>query len=148
MTATTVDRDTARKDIDAPLSYTMKGNTKIPAGVLVCSDASGYAVNAADTAAYHLLGRSNALVDTTSAGPLGQLADGVASIECEHGVFKFGNSGIVLADVGKLAYVLDNQTVCLSGGTSHTIAAGIIVAYVSATEVWIDTRKRSLTATT
>lgn len=145
MAATTQERDTPWRDVDLPLSYLVKGNVKIPSGTLVALDAGGYAVPAADTAAYHVIGRAQMTVDTTAAGPKGLLADGVETIDCMHGVFQFGTSGgsaIVQASLGLMAFVLDNQTVVLTAGTAHTVAAGLIVAVDDATHVWIDTRKR------
>lgn len=151
MTALTAERDTPRRDIDDPMTYLVKGNVKILSGSLFMIGADGYAIPAADTASCHLAGRAQQTVDTTATGPNGQLADGVATIDGVHGVFEYDTEGttyaIVLASLGLLAYVLYDHTVVLAGGTSHTVAAGIILA-VSGTKVWIDTRKRALTATT
>jgi hypothetical protein len=145
MAATTAEIDTPWRDVDAPINYLVKGNVKIPNGSLVCLDAGGFAVPAADTAAYHVIGRAQQTVDTTATGPNGLLADGVATIDCIHGVFRYltgGGSAIVQASLGILAFLLDNQTVVLTAGTVHTVAAGLIVAVDDATHVWIDTRKR------
>lgn len=146
MTATTNDRDTPWQDVDLPINYPVKGNVKIPNGTLVMLGSDGYAIPAADSASSHVVGRAQQTVDTTAAGPNGLLADGIANIDCIHGVFKFGTSGgsaVVLGSVGIMAFVLDNQTVVLTAGTTHTVAAGLIVRYEDATNCWIDTRKRA-----
>ncbi len=146
MTATTLERDTPWQDVDAPLNYPVATNVKIPNGTLVMLNSTGYAIPAADTASCHVIGRAQQTVDTTATGPNGVVADGVATIDCMHGVFKYGTSGgsaIVQASLGIMAFVLDNQTVVLTAGTSHTVAAGLIVRVDDATNVWIDTRKRA-----
>lgn len=145
MTASLIERDTPWQDIDNPISYPVKGNTKILNGTLVMVGSDGYAIPAADAASGHVVGIARQTVDTTATGPLGQLGDGAATIDCVNGVFQLGTSGgsaIALANIGVMAFVLDNQTVVLTAGTVHTVAAGLIVGVVDATHVWIDTRKK------
>jgi hypothetical protein len=144
MTASTVERDTPWQDIDNPINYPVKGNVKILNGTLVMVDSGGFAIPAADTASCHCVGVARMTVDTTAAGPAGLLADGVATIDCVKGVFEFltsGGSAIVQASLGLTAFILDNQTVVLTAGTVHTVAAGLIVRLEDATHAWIDCRK-------
>src|SRR5512146_2408367 len=145
MAATTNERDAPWIDVDAPINYPVATNVKIPNGTLVALSATGFAVPASDAASLHVIGRAQQTVDTTATGPNGVVADGVATIDCVHGVFKYGTSGgsaIVQASLGLMAFVLDNQTVVLTAGTAHTVAAGLVVRLEDATNVWIDTRKR------
>jgi hypothetical protein len=43
--------------------------------------------------------------------------------------------------VGSVVYFLDDQTVALSG--SNSVIAGVVVAFLSATQVLIDTSQRA-----
>lgn len=145
MAAATAEIDTPWRDVDLPINYPVATNVKILNGTLVCVSATGFAVPASDTAALHVIGRAQQTVDTTATGPQGLLADGVATIDCVHGVFRYltsGASAIVQASIGIMAFILDNQTVVLTAGTVHTVAAGLVVAFDDATHCWIDTRKR------
>ena len=56
MTATTTDRDTKRSD--GKLKAIKLAAVKVPKGVLVCINTSGYATNGADTANYLFAGVS------------------------------------------------------------------------------------------
>lgn len=149
MTALAAERDTAKRHGDYPFGFAQKGNTKIYNGSLVCADAGGYAVPAADTANYKVLGRANQTSDATATNATGSgvaLADGILTVEAETGIFEFATSGgsaLTVADVGKLAFVLDDQTVVRTGGTAQAIPAGIVL-FADGTKAVIDTRRRTV----
>lgn len=135
MTATTTDRNTPRRDGDQ-YSFSVAASTKIPAGVIVTADSTGYAANGrTDTSVSQVcLGVSAALADNTSG------AAGATLVPVERGVFRFGNSAstdlIAIANIGSTAYIVDNQTVAKTNGSSTRVAAGLIVD-VDADGVWI-----------
>lgn len=119
MAATTTDRNSPALYIQRELSpVPIAAGQVIPAGVMVCLNASGEAVNASDTAGLVMWGRS---------AHRGDQPAGDTHIVCERGVFLFANNAgaIVQADVGKLALVVDNQTVT-DAATTNNIGAGYI----------------------
>jgi hypothetical protein len=106
--------------------------TKIPAGVIACTDAAGRLVNGSDTAGLRIAGRAEETGDN-SAGAAGDL-----SMNVRKGSFKFANSGtnaITAAMVGKIAYIEDNQTVAST--TTNKIAAGRILGIDADLGVWV-----------
>ena len=136
MTATTTDRNTPRR-AGEDYSFGVAASTKIPAGVIVQCDSTGYARNGtADTSvSLKTLGVSQALADN-SAG-----AAGATLVPVKRGVFRFGNSAssdaIALKDINADCYVVDNQTVALTNGSSTRVKAGVIKD-VDADGVWVD----------
>lgn len=121
MTATTTDRNSPALHIERPLTLVLKTSTPdIPAGVMVCIDATGTALNAADTAGLKIMGRS---------AHAASYAGGDRFIVVERGTFWFANDGtIALANVGGAATILDNQTLSLAATTANDIIAGYIEA--------------------
>jgi hypothetical protein len=118
MTATTVDRQTPATHIERPMEFDLKAATDIPAGVIVCTDATGSAVNGADAAALVCQGRS---------AHSASYAGGDRKIVIERGTFWWGNDGtITAADIGGQATILDNQTVSKAATTTADIPAGKI----------------------
>lgn len=104
------------------------------AGSLVCLDASGNATPGATATTLTARGRAEEEVDN-SAGAAGDLT--VTSIP---GTFRFANSGadpIDRADIGGTAYIVDDQTVAATDGSSSRSAAGRIIDVDSA-GVWVE----------
>lgn len=100
----------------------VKASTKILSGALVCIDATGYAVNASEALGLTPIGVAQVTVDNTN-GSSGDLLVRVLA-----GAFKFVNSdSITLADVGKAAYIVDNQTVAKSDNSGARSVAGPII---------------------
>lgn len=132
MAAATREYDTPTSHHDYPVSLKMKGNVKVWNGTLVSTDAAGFAVPAADTASTNPMGRANATVDTTAAGPKGLLADGVESVEVLIGIIELDNpagaNALTQVDVGKLAYVLSDHEVARAAGTTNSRIAGKVLA--------------------
>lgn len=118
MAATTKDRATQRQYLERLIRLTLKAASVIPAGVIVCVDATGQAVNGADTAGLKVMGISAHAADQTK---------GDTDILVERGCFWMANDGtIALADLQVAATILDNQTVSKAATTANDITAGFI----------------------
>jgi len=132
MAATTTDRDIKRWVGDAG-DGPVKAATKVPAGVLVMEDTTGYMTNGADTASAVFMGVSREQCDNSS-GAAGDL-----NLEFwRTGIFSLACAGMAQANVGDLVYIVDNQTVGLAATTTNDVVCGRIVKFVSATEVLVD----------
>lgn len=133
MAAVTTDQNT-QKRLGGYLDTPVAAATKIPAGVLVAQDATGYAVNATDAAARTFLGVSTVMADNTDG------AAGAIDVHTEEGIFgPFAMAAaLTVADVGKVAYVSFNHTIAVTG-TSHSLIVGHVYEITSA-GAWIDTR--------
>lgn len=114
MAATTQDRNTPRRDgVSIPLK--VAAGELIPAGTMVCVNATGFAVSATKAANLIYIGRSDERVDNRT----GQDGDAVVLVERGR-LFAWENDGTVnQALVGKKVYLADNQTVTATDtGTS------------------------------
>ncbi|OSC96070.1 hypothetical protein BZY60_000305 [Pseudomonas aeruginosa] len=134
MPALTKDRNTVRRD-GVQFSDPVAAATRIFAGSLVCLDASGNAVPGSTATTLKARGLAQEQVDN-SAGAAGDLR-----IETRRGVFLFANSAaadeITRADIGATAYIVDDQTVAKTDGTSTRSAAGTI-RDVDSYGVWVE----------
>jgi hypothetical protein len=140
MAVATQDRDTTNYTVNERFPHKAKDATQFYRGILVNSDAGGFLVQAADTANHKCVG-------TAAERKLSAGGDGATLVEVENGVFEFATSGasaIVQADVGRLCYVLDNQTVVKAAGTTNSVIAGKVVRLLSATSVLVDTRVKAI----
>jgi hypothetical protein len=116
MAATTVDRNTPAKYIERQIRLPLKAATTIPAGAMVAVDATGAAVNAADTAGLIVMGRAEHRASA---------ADGDTEIVVARGAFWYANNGnVVQATIGSLVEVIDNQTVGLAADGVNNVVAG------------------------
>ncbi|MCO5083391.1 MAG: hypothetical protein M9955_17255 [Rhizobiaceae bacterium] len=110
----------------------MKGSTKIWNGAIVVMD-SGLAVPGKTATGLVTLGIATDTVDNTG-------GDGAAKITVERGTFKFANSAsgdaIAGADIGKDCYVVDDQTVAKTNGSSTRSIAGKVID-VDSDGVWV-----------
>jgi hypothetical protein len=112
-------------------------NTRIFAGTMVCLNSSGYAVPAADTSGYIVIGRASKTVDNRT-GQAGAGDSGALTIDVERGVFGWTGRGISSdTAVGSVCYVSDDNSVT-NGAGSNSIIAGTVVDY-SDSKVWVDT---------
>lgn len=118
MAALTNDRNTPRRDGDV-FEVPVAAATLIYAGAMVARDADGNAVAAADTAGLVVIGRAEVRADN-SAG-----ADGAISVTVRRGVFAWSHSGLTRADLGKVLYATDDQTVATT--STNKAPAGILV---------------------
>lgn len=125
-------RNTPRRAGDSVVLGVYTG-TVIYAGAMVAVNSSGYAVPAADTSGYQVIGAASATVDNSPYG-----ASGAKSIEVLRGTFRWGNNaGITDADIGSFAYAEDDNSVD-DDAPSQSIIAGVIVD-VDSDGVWVDT---------
>ena len=133
MAAQTADRNTPLRDGDI-LNLDVAATTKIYGGSLVARDASGNAVPGATATTLKGVGRAEDQVDN-SAG-----AAGDKTVNIRKGVFRFANSSagdlIARADIGSDCYIVDDQTVAKTDGTSTRSVAGTVFD-VDSVGVWV-----------
>lgn len=111
-------------------NFAVAANTTIYEGGMVCVNASGYLVPAADTANFRFIGVANETVDN-STGSNGDLNCAVR-INTVEWVTK---SSPVVADLGKVCSATDDDTVAVAVGT-NVKGIGIAVDY-SSTEILV-----------
>lgn len=126
MAALTADRMTPKRGISRYFEVPVAATTKIYAGSLVAVNSSGYAVPAADTASFKVVGVASKQADNSTG------AAGAINVEVQSGLFEFAASSITQAMVGTVMYVVDDQTFDDALGTNG-IKAGLLVRYISAT---------------
>lgn len=132
MTALAAARNTPERAGDV-VGYPVKASVKpIQGGIAVLN--AGYAAPGTTAAGLIAVGRFEETVDNTSG------ANGAVSVQVKRGTFKFGNSSagdlIAQADVGADCYIVDDQTVAKTNGSSTRSVAGKIIA-VDADGVWV-----------
>ncbi|MBX9268756.1 hypothetical protein [Chromobacterium violaceum] len=134
MTATTQDRNTPYRHGELIVAPVAAG-VKIPAGTIVCASTAGFAVPGATASTLAYLGMADAAVDN-SAG-----ADGATGVPIRRGVaFKWANDSgdpVTQASLGRVCYIVDNQTVAKSNGGNTRSPAGIVVG-IDADGVWVN----------
>jgi hypothetical protein len=131
MSGLTRDRATAYRE-GVELEFPVAASTKIFAGSMVCINANGYAVPAADTSGYRFVGVAMEQMDN-SAGE-----DGGKSVRIRRvGAFEFDAASITQAMVGQPMYAVNDHTFDDAAGT-NAIKVGLLVKYVSTTQGWID----------
>ena len=132
--ALTKDRNTKRREA-IQFSDPVAAATKIYAGALVCLDASGNAVPGSTSTTLTARGRAEAAVDN-SEGAAGDL-----NVDVRRGMFPFKNSAaadeITRADIGADCYIVDDETVAKTDGTSTRSVAGTI-RDVDSAGVWVE----------
>ena len=119
-------------------NYSVYTNTIIYAGTIVCLNSTGYAVPAADTASYIVVGRASKTVDNRDGNATGFSYSGNLKIDVERGVF--GWTGLGISDdtaIGSICYV-SNDNAVTNGAGSNAIIAGVVVDYSDGL-VWVDT---------
>lgn len=135
MAALTAIRDT--KKLDSALStlhgFKQKGSTRLWFGALAVLNAGLLAPGTAATGLV-AVGRVRKTSDNSSG------ADGAVYAQVESGTFKWNNSSsgdlIAQADVGAPCYIVDDNTVAKTNGSSTRSLAGIIQA-VDSDGVWV-----------
>jgi hypothetical protein len=133
MTALAAARDTQRRE-GALLNLPMAA-VKVYEGAIVAVNSSGYATKGAAATTLRAAGRALATVDN-SAGSAGD-----KTIDVERGIFKYANSAstdqITLADYGKACYIVDDQTVAKTDGSTTRSVAGTVRG-VDTDGVWVE----------
>ncbi len=135
MAALSADRNTPMRDGDT-IVIGAAGSMKIYAGALVALDSNGYATPGATATTLIGLGRAEALADNTSG------SNGDITVEVRKGVFRFENDGTDTVDathIGSDCYIVDDQTVASTDGTSTRSVAGKVFD-VDSSEVWVSIR--------
>lgn len=130
MPAATADRKTPYRE-GVEIEYPVAASTKIYAGTMVCVNASGYAVPAANSANLKFVGVAMQQVDNST----GSNGDRVVRVRRE-GVFEFNASSIAQSMVGDDMYIVDDTTFDESN-PGHGIKCGKLVKYVSSTKGWL-----------
>lgn len=126
----TKDRSTPYKE-GVLVAFPVAAATKIYAGSMVCVNAGGYAVPAADAASFKFVGVAQEMVDN-SAGASGDLS---VSVRTE-GIFLLDATSIAQASVLADMYVVDDHTFDESN-PGNGIKCGKLVKVESATLGWI-----------
>lgn len=134
MTALAADRSSPQR-ANSEFSFPVAASTKIFAGSIVCINASGLATKGATSTTLKTVGVAVEQADN-SAG-----AASAINVKVRRGLWQMANSSagdaIALADVGAQCYVVDDQTVAKTNGTSTRSVAGI-VRDVDAGGVWVE----------
>jgi hypothetical protein len=134
MPALTADRPTPKRT-GRNLSLPVAAATRIFAGAIVCVNTSNLAVKGAVSTTLKAAGTAKEQVDNTN-GAAGDLR-----IEVERGTFQFANSAagdlIALQDIGSQCFIVDDNTVAKTNGSSTRSVAGI-VRDVDASGVWVE----------
>ena len=103
------------------LPFPVAAQTTIYKGALVCLDADGYLVPAADTAGLRFVGVARDSADNSSG------SDGDTEVVVvTQGSIVVAKSGAGAGDVGASAFCSDDETVALS--TVNEVYAGLVVA--------------------
>jgi len=133
MTALAIERNTNFAGVSpARGTYPIKANVRIFKGGILGLDTAGRAMPG-DTIAngcVKIVGKSSATYDNRTGSVLGGAAAAV-DVEVEYGVFQYlsaagGGDDIAADDVGKVCFVVDDQTVALTNGTDTRAIAGLI----------------------
>jgi 3D (Asp-Asp-Asp) domain-containing protein len=133
-TALTTSRDTPART-GQQVAVVAASNQIVYAGSMVAVNSSGYAVPAADTSGHSVLGRCDKTMDTRLL-----TLDNNNYVTVSRGIFRWANAdSIARADIGKIVYVTDDQTVNKTGGGNNIIAGAVVD--VDSSGVWVDTGK-------
>lgn len=107
---------------------------KIFGGSLIMRNAAGFLTKGATAVGTIGVGRAEATVDNTAG------IEGALMVEYRTGSFLFANSAagdlIVLADIGKPCFIVDDQTVAKTDATATRSRAGVVDAVENA-GVWV-----------
>lgn len=132
MAALTKDRQTPERS-GKEFGFPVKAATRIFAGALVVLD-GGYAAPGRTATGLKAVGRAEAHADNTSGSA------GAIDVPVRAGVFRFDNSTagdlIARTDITADAYIVDDQTVAKTDGSSTRSKAGRIVD-VDDLGVWV-----------
>lgn len=138
MTALAADRDTPEAQHPASMLHGLQGadSTQYYAGGLVVLDqADGKLKKGSTATGLVAVGRCEENYLTGSSN--------TRKIKAKSGIFRWGNSAssdaIAADDIGKDCYIVDDQTVALTDGSSTRSKAGTIYD-VDSTGVWVNTQ--------
>lgn len=130
MSALTSGRNTARRELNHIAATVDDGSTVYAGGMITLLTADGTAVPAGTASAGNVVG----VAETTVTG------DGTLTVSLGIGCYRFDNSAstdeIKAADVGAIAYIVDDQTVAKTDNSGARKIAGAIAA-VDDIGVWV-----------
>lgn len=133
MTSLTSPRNTAAR-VGHIKNNPLAAAVKVFGGSLLMRNAAGYITKGATATGCYGVGIAEATVDN-SAG-----IAGAAMVDCREGCFLFANLGggdlITQADIGKLCYIVDDQTVAKTDATGTRSRAGIVDG-LEGLSVWV-----------
>jgi len=118
------------EDTDEIFTIPVAATTSIASGDLVCANASGYAVSAANTSALKLEGVAQSAADN-SAGSAGDITVTVKRTK----MFTASGAGLAVGDLGKYAWAGGAKAMSLTPGFC---LLGTVAQYISATSCVID----------
>lgn len=124
MAALTKNRDTPRLEGEIQ-DYGVAAATQLFAGALACLNAAGFLVPGATATTLTAVGRCERQVDNL-AGAAGDVKGHVRP-----GTFRYDNLAadpVVIADIGKDCFIVDDQTVAKTNGGNTRSRAGKVVA--------------------
>ena len=128
------DRNTPYNDGEI-LAMPVAAGVKIFSGALVVANASGYVAPGTTATGLTYLGRADQHIDNSAGG------DGDKSVLVRRGkAFRFANDSgdqVDQSSLGKVAYIVDDETVAATDGTSTRSPAGTVVG-IDAAGVWIE----------
>ena len=131
--ALSTDRNTPRRDGEL-ITLPVAASKLIYSGALVARDSSGNVTPGATATTLLGIGRAEARADnaTGSAGDI--------TVDVRKGVFRFANSAsadaITRAEIGANCYIVDDQTVAKTSGSSTRSVAGVVYD-VDTDGVWV-----------
>lgn len=131
MTALTKERATNERAGDTRCEA-LAASMAVLKGAIVMRNASGYLTKGATATGSFGVGRTEESVNNTGAA-------GAAVLTYKRGTFSFTNFAsdlVTLADVGKLCYIVDDQTVAKTNGTGTRSVAGIVDG-IEGGSVWL-----------
>lgn len=109
----------------------LAADTKIWNGALVAINTAGEALPAVNTTNYKCVGIATATVDNTGG------AAGAKKVTCEYKhIYRLKSSGLTAADIDKIVYVTDDQTVTTTAGNG--VKTGRVYALDGADHVWVE----------
>lgn len=137
--ALSADASIARKEAGLQSFLVAGSGTQIYKGALVCVNASGYLVPAADTAGYKFAGI--AYENVLNAGSDGDYSCRVHT----EGVFELTATSIEQKMVGQLMYVTNDG--CVDETSTNYVTVGTLVEYKTNTSGWVDIGNRTMGST-
>lgn len=133
MVAATQDRDTLQRGA-CRRSYGMASNKIAYAGTIAVLNASGFVQPGTTATGLIALGKFRNQYNNNPG------ANGAIQAEVDRGIFRFNNSAgadlIAITNIGSLCYIVDDQTVAKTSGSSTRSVAGVIDD-VDASGVWV-----------